>query len=131
MYDDPLKTGKKRVVAFCNCIMTDDFIYGTYFGIKKEFKSRYYGTYLIEYIMEDVRKDRHLFFNAAMLEDTPENQEERMKRKKFYHRMGINIARSGIIYNGITYDFYSLKELTPEELDMYIELFSGDFSTFK
>ena len=131
MYDDPLKTGKKQVVAFCNFIMTDDYIYGTYFGIKKEFKSRYYGTYLIEYIMEDVRKDRHLFFNASMLEDTPENQEERMKRKKFYHRMGINIARSGIIYNGITYDFYSLKELTPEELDMYIELFSGDFSTFK
>ena len=124
MYDDPLKTGKKQVIAFTFLIEEDDYFYGLYFAIKKEFRSRFYGSYLLEYIIEDVLKGKHFFFMAEMPDEKAENQEQRIKRKNFYHRMGVNVAKSGVEFNGVTYDFYSLKELTDEECNQYLTKFA-------
>ena len=121
MYADPLETGKKQVVAFSYYFIDTDFIYGIYLAIKKDFRSKGYGNKFIDYLKDNYTKNKHFFLCAEKVEDIAENKEQRIKREAFFHKLGFSQVETDIELNGVNYDFYSLKKVTPEEVDHYLD----------
>lgn len=121
IYADPLEIGKNQLVAFSYSLNEEDYYYSIFIAIKKEFRGKGYGKKLIIYFKNNDAKNRHYFFLAEKLDDTAENKEQRIKRQLFYLKLGFKIVETDVEFNGVLFDFYSLKEITQEEIAHYLQ----------
>ena len=127
MYADPLKNGKKQIVAFSYYLEEEEFIYCIFIGVKKEFRSNGFGNIFINHFKQKITKDMNFLFLAEILDDTATNKEQRIKRRSFYHKLGFFEAEKDIEFNGVHYDFYSLNKVTDEQLDRYYKILAETF----
>ena len=120
-YADPDEKGTKQLVAFSYSLNEKDFFYGIFIAIKKEFRSKGYGKIFLNHHKEVRAINKHFFLCAEKVEDTAENKEQRIKRSAFFHKLGFKVVETDIDLNGVMFDLYSLKEVTPEEVDHYLD----------
>ncbi len=121
IYSDPIENGIKQLVAFGYNLNEKDYLYGIFIAIKKEFRAKGYGKTFINYQKENQAKNKHFFLCAEKVEDTAKNNEQRIKREAFFHKLGFNQVETDIELNGVNFDFYSLNKVTPEEVDHYLD----------
>lgn len=64
----------------------NNYVFGLYLAIAKQFRNRHYGETALQYIFQNILNGRHVFgFIEALLPES-ENYEQRLKRADFYIR---------------------------------------------
>ncbi len=122
IYADPLEKGTNQLVAFSYSFNENEFYYGIFVAIKKEYRAKGYGKKLINYVINHDAKNKHFLFCAEKLDDTAENKEQRIKRQNLYLKLGFKIIESDVELNGVLFDLYSLNEIKPDELERFYKI---------
>ena len=120
IYAVPLDDGTNQLVAFSYNLVEEDYFYGIFVAIKKEYRTKGYGKKIINYFKGNQAKNKHFFLCAEKVEDTAENKQQRINRQAFFHKLGFSVVESDIVINGVSFDFYSLNKVTHDEVDRYI-----------
>lgn len=122
MYADPLENGQRQVVAFSYHLKEKEFIYCVFIAIKKEFRSKGYGSKFINFLKQKLTEDMNYLFLVEMVEDSAINKEQRIKRQTFYRKLGFFEDEKDIEFNDVHYDLFALKKITEEQIEQYLEI---------
>ena len=99
-----------------------EFIYCVFIAIKKEFRSKGYGSKFINFLKQKLTEDMNYLFLVEMVEDSAFNKEQRIKRQTFYRRLGFFEDEKDIEFNDVHYVLFALKKITEEQIEQYLEI---------
>jgi GNAT superfamily N-acetyltransferase len=92
-------------IGFIYLISFNDFLFILFFAIDERFRSKGYGSEVINKIKE-MYEGYNIVLNTEVLDDTAPNYNDRNRRKKFYENLGFRDTGYKVrVKNAITFDF--------------------------
>ena len=107
-----LKTGEAKMyvakdngnfIGFIHLVCFKDLIYLFFFAIQDEFRGKGYGSKVIKTLIAQ-NPDKRIFLAREPLDDTADNNAQRISRRQFYMRNGFTDLPLKIVEGGYVFD---------------------------
>ena len=117
-----------QFVGFTFIICTEKMVFGLYLATDGKLHSKGYGSQIMN-IVREIVKDRVFCFNIEALEASAENEEQRVRRLRFYERLNLRPTGYAVKYEVPFWVMSNRPEdFSPEELAKIQQLLFGDMA---
>lgn len=116
---------EERFAGLAYVVCIDDMVYLFYLAVQENLRGKGAGGQIIEQIIK-MHPNKRVFLSREQLDETADNYEQRVKRRKFYLNCGLSDWGLCVREGKMTYSVMGIgKRVTPQEYDKLITSWSG------
>lgn len=111
----------KKLVGMAHFYNNKNFVHLNYLAIDKTCRSKGYGSHILSLLKERFN-NKAIVVNVEELEDNIINQENRIKRKKFYYKNGFKDGKYCFVWQGVFMASMNTESIDAKEFMDYIQI---------
>lgn len=109
---------------------TKNFVHLNYFAISKKYQNLGYGSYVISWLKKKY-DNKAIVVDIEELSDLASNNENRIKRKRFYKKNNFSEGNYTFMWEGVYMTYMYTESINPDEFMEYIQIIFPTINTVK